>query len=162
MITLIPFLILLAVAILGVATIKCHRSQTIVACNGAGVHHGGKVTRFSVGALASRYVVVKQSGTALGVEVCAATDHPLGILTDEADAANNPVMVIMPGSAETTLKLKPSVAILAGEVLYTGASGKVTNVPVAGCYIVGTALAAGAADEELEVDPAGFGVPYKA
>jgi hypothetical protein len=163
MITIIPILFFVVIALLGLMTYRAARSQrTVIAANGTGVHHGGRVTRVSVGAIATRYLIVKQSGTALGVEACTATAHPLGIVTDEADDADSPVMVIMPGSAETTVKLIPSVAILAGDVLYTAAAGKVTNVPVAGSFIVGTALAAGAADEELEVDPAGFGVPYKA
>jgi hypothetical protein len=160
--TILSILLITVLFALGISLVRWHSSHIVVASNSAGIHHGGRVTRTSVGAIATRYLVVKQSGTDLGVEACGATDHPLGIATDEAEDAGTPLMTIMPGAAECTIKVVPAVAILAGDVLYTSATGQVTNVPVAGCYIVGTALAAGNANEELEADPAAFGVPYKA
>lgn len=155
---------ILILSILALATVlglaAWRRDHIVIASNAAGTHHGGRVTRVSVGAIATRYLVVKQSGTGLGIAAAGATDHPLGIVTDEADAADEAINVIMPGSADGTVMMVAAVAIAAGDVLYTAAAGTVTNVAVAGCYIVGTALTPAAVGETVEVDPAAFGVPY--
>lgn len=137
--------------------------RRVIACNSeAGVHQGGRVTRTAIAPITTRFLIVKQSGTGLGIDLCGATDKPIGFATDEATDAGDTLNVVMGGSAETTQKAIASVAVAAGDTLYTAVGGQVTNVPVAGCYLIGNSMQAGAIGDAIEIDPAGFGVPYKA
>ena len=149
--------IVLATIFLGLRAASSHRR---IASNSSGTYEGGCVTRHSEGALGTRYLIVKQGATTSGILVCGATDTPLGILTDEAEESGDVVMVITPGGADGTVLVIPAVSISAGDVVYTAAAGKVTNVPVAGCRRIGIALEDGTADEAMALDPQGFGAVW--
>ena len=90
------------------------------------------------------------------IDIAGVADAPVGIMTDEADAAEKLVDVQLFGASSRTILMVASEAITAGSEVYTAASGKVQNEPVvAGTYYrVGLALTAAAADlDELSVDP---------
>lgn len=112
--------------------------------------HDGTVTRTAEGALAAHLLVA--FGTTAGTQVkpCTAALRPLGTVYDDA-ADTDPVTVELFANGETKL-LIASKAIAAGAAVYTTASGKVTDAVSHGCYQVGYALTAAAADgAEIEV-----------
>lgn len=84
------------------------------------------------GALATRYVFVKAGADDRHVAaIAAASDMPLGVLTDEATAAEDPVNVELPITPRT-LPLVAGGAIPALQVdLYMTAAGKVVVKPTA-------------------------------
>ena len=93
--------------------------------------------------------------------IVTATARPLGSAYDEA-AANGEVTLCLLGGADPLLMVA-SKAITVDSAVYTAASGKVTDAITAGCWLVGYALTAAAADgSEFEVQsciPQLMGVP---
>lgn len=88
--------------------------------------------------------------------VCAAAaDQPLGLATDEADAAEDPVAVRLLGAGKGTVLMVAGETITADEDVYSKGDGKIMDEPaVAGTYWkVGRAVTAGTADVEMEVEP---------
>lgn len=126
----------------------------LVACNIAEGTHCGNVTKLTDAAIATRFLCVKIGSDADHIAVCSAvTDVPIGICTDEADAAEEPVNVALFGSAENTRKVVAGAAINAGALVATMASGKVQTA-VATQYPIGRAITAAAADGDvIEIDP---------
>ena len=118
--------------------------------------HAGPLTKFSDAAIATRYLLGKFGSDVNHVAVAGANDKPLGIIADEASAAEEPVAVQLLGVAESTRKCVTSEAIALTDELYTAANGKVQNLPAAAgtYYKVGRPLqAAAGADEVIEFEP---------
>jgi hypothetical protein len=115
-------------------------------------HEGGIVTCFLDATITSRHLLGKFGSASNTVDVCGATNRPMGVMYDLGNAGES-VPVHTLGAAAETLLMIPSVAISRGDVLYTAAAGKVTNVSATGAYAVGIALTDGVANGLIEVDP---------
>ncbi|MEW6306186.1 MAG: capsid cement protein [Verrucomicrobiota bacterium] len=113
--------------------------------------HEGAFTSKTDAAIATRYLLAKDGSDDSHVAVCGASDIPLGVMTDEAEAAEDLIAVEVLGVSKRTLLMVASEAIDRGEHVYTAASGKVQDLPAgAGTYYeVGVALTAASADGDL-------------
>lgn len=123
---------------------------------GDGVHTDGVLGKKADAALAVRHYLVKTGSDADHVAVCAAaSDEPLGVCIDEAEAAEDPVSVKLLGACSGTVLMVGNETITAGEDVYSGTDGRVQDLPaIAGTYWkVGRSVTATTADLELEVEP---------
>lgn len=121
--------------------------------------HARSLTRLSDAALSVENLLVKVGSDANHIAVMAAvTDVPIGAVPDTPSAAEQEVSVNLLGAASETVEMVADGEVVAGERVFAGADGKVTDLPAAaGTYFcVGTALT-GATDDDIEVDPC---VPY--
>ena len=121
-----------------------------------GTHEGGNITRAADAAISERFLLGKIGSASDRIDVCGASDTPLGVITDEAEEEEDLVNVTLLGSAASTLKMVASGAIAQGALLEPAASGRVQTLGVgAGTHhVVGRALdAASAAGDVIEVDP---------
>lgn len=153
------FIPLISIGILfagsGLASLFRSRRSWPVFSNIAEGTHAGAVTKQADGAITTRYLLGKIGSDINHVAVCGASDRPLGVLTDEAAAAEYYINVNLFGSAESTQRMVASEAITAGDLVYTAANGKVQNEPASAgtYYLVGRAItAAGADGDTIEVD----------
>ncbi len=116
-----------------------------------GVHDAG-LTRLTDAAITTRHLLYKLGTDAAHIAVCAATiDAPLGVVDDEADAAEKEVALLILGKGPTKLMVA-SEAIAVGDALFTTTTGKVQNFPGAGAatyWQVGIALTAASGDGVL-------------
>jgi hypothetical protein len=126
----------------------------LVASNIAEGTHSGNLTKLTDAAIATRFLLVKKGSDTAHIAVCSAiTDRPIGVCTDEAAAAEEPVNVALLGSSKSTLKVVASGAIASGTRVAVTAAGKVQTA-VATQYPIGIALTdAGADGDILEIDP---------
>jgi hypothetical protein len=118
--------------------------------------HKASLTRMSDGVVATRYLLGTNGSDALHVAVCGANNVPVGIICDEASAAEEELAVSLLGAAPATLRMVAAGTIAAGSLVYTAASGKVGALPTTSgtYYCVGIALTAAAASGDvIEVDP---------
>jgi len=150
-------LIILAASLLAALLISSRglpgRRPKIIAhlCNlGVSTHEIAK-TYLTDAAVATRYLLGKIGTDAAHVAACGASDIPIGVITDEAAAAEEEKAVELLGISNRTLPMVASEAITAGEAVYTAAAGKVQDLPTgAGTYyLVGYALTAAAADLDV-------------
>lgn len=121
-----------------------------------GTHEGGNISRLADAAITDRFLVGKIGTDINHVALCGTGDIPIGIIEDEAGAAEDPVNVAHFGGAGRTLKGVASAAITAGDFLVPAANGQVRTLPGSSgtYYIIGRALtAAAAAADEVEFDP---------
>ncbi len=104
--------------------------------------HEGSITKKTDAALSTRFSLVKIGSDADHIAVCGAGDRPLGIATDEAEAAEDNLNVNLLGSSSSTQKAVASEAIAVGDSVFTAASGKVQNEPggAGTYYLVGRGL----------------------
>ena len=133
---------------------KCF--ATAAANPSVAAQHAGNITQLAAAAIATRFLLAKIGSDSDHVDVGGASDIPLGVITDESSAAEDPVNVALLGSANTTLKMVASAAISAGDFVVPAASGKIKTLPGAAgtYYIVGRAMIAAGADADvIEVDP---------
>jgi hypothetical protein len=109
----------------------------------------------SSAAIATRYLLAKVGADDEHIAVVAATaDKPIGVITDEAAAAEDPVNVELLGVTNRTLPMVAAGAIAIGADVYATAAGKVDVKPTAaGTYWrVGVALtASGANNDPIEI-----------
>jgi hypothetical protein len=141
-----------AAAVAVVATTPAvKRRRFVSAINiGEGTHKNAKTYKADA-AVATRFLLAKIGSDAGHSAACGANDIPIGVITDEAAAAEDLVAVELLGISNRTLLMVASEAITAGEAVYTAAGGKVQDLPAgAGTYHkVGHALTAAAADGDL-------------
>jgi len=119
----------------------------------AGTHQGA-ITRKVDAAITTRYLLAKEGTDDDHVDKCGAADIPIGVMTDEAKAAEDNIAVELLGGSKRTLLMVASEAIDAGTYVYTAANGKVQDEPASAgtYYLVGKALSDAAADgDEIEV-----------
>jgi len=156
MTTALLILAALALAFIGIIFLAEKLKARPVFSNIAeGSHEGGRLSRSLENAFASRYLLAKQGTADTEIDLCGASDLPLGVCTDEG-AADELVNLQLLGSAGGTVKMTASEAITAGTEVYTAANGKVSTLSVAAgdYYRVGIAVTAAGADGDLfEVDP---------
>lgn len=127
----------------------------------SGVHEGGRITRKTDAAIATRNLLVKVGSDANHVALAGAGEQAIGVCTDEAGAAEDLVNVQLLACADRTVLVvtNGAGAIAAGDVVVAAANGKVAKI-AAGAgnyYVVGIALEAPAtADgEKFEIIPIG-------
>jgi len=100
---------------------------------------------------APRFLLVKFGSDVGHIAVAGVADKPLGICSDEAEGAEEPVAVQFLGATNETRKCVVSEAIALTDDLYQAAGGKVSNLPAgSGTYWkVGRPLQAAAGDGEV-------------
>lgn len=126
---------------------------------GAAQTHGS-LTLSAENAFTARYLVAKAGSASNEADVCTATDKPLG-MTDDTAAADELIGVKPFGVALSTQLGLCAVAIARGDEVYTAAAGKITNVPVPGCYHLGRCVTAtSGADQPCEFAPLAVPVPF--
>lgn len=127
-----------------------------------GTHADGNITLKADAAMAVRHLLVKEGSDINHVAVCTAqTDRPIGVVNDEADAAEDFVNVQLFGAVKGTILMVAGAAITAGDEVTASSDGDydgyVTTAPTSGAgtyYIVGRAMnAATAAGDLVEVQP---------
>lgn len=113
--------------------------------------HERAITRLTDAAITTRFLLGKIGSDANHVAACGVADIPLGVITDEANAAEDPVAVALFGATNETRKAVASAAIAAGDFIVSAASGKVRTLPGAAgtYYIIGMALVAATADGDV-------------
>lgn len=107
-------------------------------------------------AIATRHLLAKIGSDASHVALAGVGDIPLGFVTDEAAAAEDPVNVRLLGLHQEGAIGIASAAIAAGDLLVPAANGKLRTLPAAAgtYYITGRALKAAAADgDQVELVP---------
>ena len=102
------------------------------------------ISREAENALSTEYLVVKLGSAETQVDVCGATDTPIGIAQAPASAGDQ-VAVRVAGIS----KAVASAAITAGAFVKPAASGKVAAVASAGDEIIGQALTAASGDGDI-------------
>ena len=113
--------------------------------------HESSVTRTNDAAIATRHLLWKKGAGDNTVDICGASEVPLGTIDNIETSTGLRQSVLLLGKGSTK-KMIASEAITAGEQVYTAANGKVQDQPTgATVYLVGTALTAGSADEVIEV-----------
>lgn len=121
-----------------------------------GVTSNGKTLKSSA-AIATKYLLGKFGADAEHVAViAAASDKPLGVMSDEASAAEEEIFVEQLGLTNRTVPMVAKVAIALDADVYSYGDGKVTIKPTAaGTYWrIGRAMAAAGADGDvIEVEP---------
>lgn len=118
--------------------------------------HDGNITKASDAVITERYLLAKIGSASDRINVCAAADTPVGVITDEAAAIGDLVNVSLLGSSRTTVRMVASAAVAQGSLLEPAASGRIATLGSgAGTHhVVGRALdTAIAAGDVIEVDP---------
>ncbi|HZZ19159.1 MAG TPA: DUF2190 family protein [Opitutaceae bacterium] len=108
-----------------------------------GEHLDGKISYYADAVIANRFLLAKQGSDSLHIATTAlASDQPLGINYDSADAIGDLVVVELLGAAKGTKRATCSGAITAGQDIYTDVNGQVQAEPVAaGAYwLIGRAV----------------------
>lgn len=106
--------------------------------------------------MATRNLLVKVGSDASHAAVIsAAANEPLGLCTDEAAAAEDPIAVAMLGVADKTVPMVAQGTIAANVDVYSYGDGTVTTVPTAAgtFWKVGKSRTASTAGLEIEVEP---------
>lgn len=108
--------------------------------------HECTVTRTNDVAIATRHLLWKEGSTAgTGIALSTATAVPLGFV-DNIEASTGKGQTVLLLGRGPTKKAICAVAIAINDKCYTTAGGKLTNVPVIGCFYVGTANTATSTD----------------
>lgn len=144
------------IAMVCAAWLFVRHTKMVHCANIAEGQHAGTITYKTDAAITTRFLVGKIGTDAAHIAVAGAADIPLGVITDEAAAAEELVSVAVLGCAGTTLKVVASAAIAAGAFVVADAGGKVKTLPATTgtYYILGRALNAAAADgDTVEIDP---------
>ena len=116
--------------------------------------HKGNVTRKSDAAITARFLLGKAGSDEDHVAVAGVGDKPLGVITDEASAAEENVNLALLGGSDETRNGVASGAIAAGDNIYPAAAGKVSTLASGGThYLAGRALTAAADGELVEFIP---------
>lgn len=116
--------------------------------------HQSNVTKLADAAIATRFLIVKY-GTDVdhAAITTAATDVPLGICTDEAAAAEDPVNVFLLGAQNFTGKVTLGGTVAVGDNLTSDGAGKGIKATVQGSQIIGQAMVAGVSGDLIEFEP---------
>jgi hypothetical protein len=116
--------------------------------------HAGYLTVTAASAFTSKYLLAKADSTAGEVDVCGASDCPVGVATDDADEGD-PLAIKILGVSPQSILVTANGAIAAESYLYAAANGEVQSEPTAAgtYYLIGRALgAATAAGDHIEAE----------
>jgi hypothetical protein len=130
--------------------------ETVMLANIADGTHDGNITKSADAVISERFLLAKIGSASDRVNVCAAADTPIGVITDEAAAIGDLVNVSLLGARGSTVRMVASAAIVQGALLEPAASGRVQTLTgsVGTHHVVGRALdAASSAGDVIEVDP---------
>ena len=119
----------------------------------------GNITKLVDAAVTERWLLCKIGSDSAHVAVCGASDTPLGVITDEAEAQHDEINVFLLPPGVGTILMVASAAILQGALLEPAANGRVATLGggVGTHHVVGRALtAASAAGDVIEVAPMYF------
>lgn len=161
---LVILLLVAAVAIIAFAWRRVNeRNKFYMANIGEGVHEGGRDSLFADNAFATRYLVCKRGTDAEHIDVCTASDVPLGVVNDQTISATDlstPLQVqYFGGALNVTIRLQGSGAIAVDTLLVPDSAGQVKALPAgAGTYyVIGRCLqASSGAGDLLEASPLFF------
>ena len=131
-------------------------SNRLVLANVAeGQSLNGLKTYLSDAVIASRYLICKFGTDAAHINLTAAGDLPLGVITDAAAAIGDPVAVALFDAASGTQKVAINSNVNYNDLLTTDANGYAKTLPTAdGTYwVIGRALQSGAAGDTIEFVP---------
>ncbi|MDR0727680.1 MAG: DUF2190 family protein [Puniceicoccales bacterium] len=127
------------------------KEKQIIFANVAEGTHEGNITFLAAAPISTAHVLVALQGNA--VHPTAAGELPIGVVTDEAEAAEDPVNVQLLGGGSTTL-ISAAGPISSGTFVVGTANGKIIPLPsTSGTHrVVGIALStATMAGEMVEV-----------
>jgi hypothetical protein len=115
--------------------------KKLILSNVAEGTHAGNITKVAAGPITQKYLLCKLDGETGNVSIASASDQPIGIATDEAEA-NDFVNIALLGACDT-VKMTVASNVGAGAIIVADANGKVQELPAAtGTYYqVGIALA---------------------
>lgn len=158
------FFLLFALAAIGIIYAVSDRRRNIIAANGYNATRTRQETlnRTLDENVAQRFLGAKEGDGGDDAGVCDATDRPIGFFLDEGSTGDK--IAIGRGSHKTHFGIA-AVSIAIGDILYTAADGKVTNVLTVDCFHRGVAMSAVSAGEAVaggdsaivEIDPIDFG-----
>ena len=117
----------------------------IHAANIAEGRHAESVTKLTDAAITTRHLLYKVGSDVDHIAVAGATDTPLGVVADEATAAEEYVSVDLLGKG-CTKRMVASEAVSAGARVFAAASGKIAT---SGSVLVGIALTAATTDGDI-------------
>lgn len=126
-----------------------HRDAPEFANIGEGTHEGN-VTKKATAAIASRYLIAKFGADIDHIDICTQATVPIGIITDEASAAEGLVNVEFLIGPQTK-KVQAAAALVIGIPVYVLAAGQVgTPAGSSGiAYQVGWTITAAAAQGDI-------------
>lgn len=119
----------------------------------AATHANGIIPLVAEVAVTSRYLLVAKGAAANGIILGQAGTRPLGVCLDEPLLANKAAVALL-GCTPGTLKVRCSAAIAIGDMIYTAANGRVTNVYATTAFLLGRAVSAAGGtvgDDTVEV-----------
>jgi hypothetical protein len=137
-------------------------SQVFILSNVAeGTHPNGNLTYTASTAISSKYLFGAQTTTARQIALAGSGNtstgtRAIGVVTDEADSAADPVNVQILGSSGSTMKALAGGTIAIGSTITSDSSSMAVAVSAqsAGTYYVyGIALNAAAAGDYVEFTP---------
>lgn len=116
--------------------------RTVRLANIAEGTHEGNITKAADAAITQPHLLGKIGSAADRIAVCGAADTPVGVITDEAEAAGDLVNVALLGSSRGTLRMVASGIIAQGAFVEPAAGGQVQTLGSgAGTHhVVGRAL----------------------
>lgn len=144
--------LLLAAAAALASALRIDRRTHYEFCNIAeGTYPTGCMSKLADVALTRRHLLVKIGTDVNHVAINTASDIPLGVVDDEAEAAEDPVNVQLLGQKEGTVLMVAGAAITAGAFVVGTAAGKVITLPgtTGSYYIIGRAMEAAGADLDV-------------
>lgn len=132
--------------------------RTANAEGAAGTHGPGALTRRADAATTLTHLLYKKGTDAFHVAVCGATDYPVGLSTDQPEAAEDIINIAPLGSStQGTRKVRVATAINDEVALFTAANGLASATGTSGMYGIGRSVAVavqtGSGDYLIEFAP---------
>ena len=130
---------------------RWNADRVLLANIAEGIYPTGNITKKADAAVSTKYLLCKIGSDADHIATCGSADTPIGVMTDEAEAAEDLLNVFLLGSGAGTTKMIASAAILQGALLEPAANGKVQTLGggVGTHHVVGKALNAASADGDV-------------
>ncbi|MEK9752266.1 MAG: hypothetical protein VW338_03515 [Rhodospirillaceae bacterium] len=143
-------IILMAAAIILLGAFLQKPARLLAANIAEGTHRDGRQKRVDA-VVSTRFLLAKAGSDVDHVDICGASDQPVGVMNDEAEAIEDFINVQWLNASEQSRKVVASEAITVEADIYAAASGKVQNEPtIAGTYwLIGKARLAAAADGDV-------------
>lgn len=129
------------------------REECVNEASTAATHANGIIPLVAEVVVTSRYLLVAKGAAANGIILAQAGTRPLGVCLDEPALASKAAVALL-GCTPGTLKVRCSAAINLGDMIYTAANGRVTNVYATTAFLLGRAVSAAAGtagDDTVEI-----------
>lgn len=137
-------------------------NETIILSNVAeGVHAQGNITYSAASVISSKYLFGKQTTSANQIDLAGSGNtssgaRAIGVITDESEAAGDPVNVTVLGASGRTMKVQAGGTIAIGDLLTADSTSKAVafSAQATGTYyIYGIALNAATSGGLVEFAP---------